>query len=99
MTLENFKNTLSEASVPKNLIPLLQALWHDAKGDWEGAHNIAQTKEGTLAYDQLHAYLHRKEGDRFNANYWYRRCGENMPKISLEEEWEELVQRFLEKKA
>ena len=58
-----------------------------------------QAKEGTLAYDQLHAYLHRKEGDRFNANYWYRRCGENMPKISLEEEWEILVERFLEKKA
>ncbi len=63
--------------------------------DWEAAHNIAQTKEGTLAYDQLHAYLHRKEGDRFNANYWYRRIGESMPVISLEEEWEVLVERFL----
>jgi hypothetical protein len=48
-----------------------------------------------LAYDQLHAYVHRKEGDKFNANYWYRRCGESMPKISLEEEWEVLVERFL----
>ena len=56
---------------------------------------IAQTKEGTLAYDQLHEYLHRKEGDKFNANYWYRRCGELKPKISLEEEWEILVKRFL----
>jgi hypothetical protein len=99
MTIENFKNTLSESSVPKTLPILLQALWHDAKGDWESAHNIAQTKEGTLAYDQLHAYLHRKEGDRFNANYWYKRCGENMPKIPLETEWEILVERFLEKKA
>lgn len=33
MTIENFKNTLSEASVPKNTPVLLQALWHDAKGD------------------------------------------------------------------
>lgn len=97
MDLINFKNTLVENQVPKHLPILVQALWHDAKGDWEAAHNIAQAKEGTLAYDQLHAYLHRKEGDKFNANYWYRRCGESMPKISLEEEWEVLVERFINK--
>ncbi len=95
MDLITFKKALSENQVPKNLPILVQALWHDAKGDWESAHNIAQAKEGTLAYDQLHAYLHRKEGDKFNANYWYRCCGESMPKISLEEEWEVLVERFL----
>lgn len=95
MDFSSFKNTLNDAQVPKDLPILVQALWHDAKGDWEAAHNIAQTKEGTLSYDQLHAYLHRKEGDRFNANYWYRRCGESMPKISLDEEWEVLVRRFL----
>lgn len=95
MDLKTFKIILKENQVPKNLPILVQALWHDAKGDWESAHNIAQTKEGTLAYDQLHAYLHRKEGDKFNANYWYSRCGESMPKISLDEEWEVLVERFL----
>ncbi len=95
MDLIAFKSTLKENQVPKNLPILVQALWYDGKGDWESAHNIAQTKEGTLSYDQLHAYLHRKEGDKFNANYWYRRCGESMPKISLGEEWEVLVERFL----
>jgi len=95
MDLINLKSSLKENQVPKNLPILVQALWYVGKGDWVSAHNIAQTKEGTLAYDQLHAYLHRKEGDKFNANYWYRRCGESMPKISLEEEWEVLVERFL----
>jgi hypothetical protein len=95
MTIEQFKVSLSEKSVPKTISVLLQALWYDAKGNWEAAHNIAQSKEGMLAFDQLHAYLHRKEGDKFNANYWYRRCGESMPKISLEEEWEVLLERFL----
>jgi hypothetical protein len=95
MNLITFKSTLKEKQVPKNFSILVQALWYDGNGDWESAHNIAQSKEGTLAYDQLHAYLHRKEGDKFNANYWYRRCGESMPKISLEEEWEGLVERFL----
>jgi hypothetical protein len=91
MTLQDFKNTLSENSVPKNISPPLQALWYDAKGNWEAAHAIAQSKEGTWSYDQLHAYLHRKEGDRFNADYWYNRCHETLPKISLQEEWEKLV--------
>jgi hypothetical protein len=65
MDLIAFKSTLKENQVPKNLPILVQALWYDGKGDWESAHNIAQTKEGTLSYDQLHAYLHRKEGDKF----------------------------------
>ena len=95
MTIEQFKESLAEKSAPKTISVLLQALWYDAKGNWEAAHNVAQSKEGTLAYDQLHAYLHRKEGDKFNANYWYRRCGESMPKVSLDEEWEILVKRFL----
>ena len=86
MTSENFKKTLLESTVPKSLPILLQALWHDAKGNWKAAHNVAQTKEGTLAYDQLHAYLHRKEGDDWNANYWYRRAKTVMPKVSLAEE-------------
>ena len=72
----------------KKLPNLLQALWYDAKGDWHNAHEIAQSREGVKEYDQLHAYLHRKEGDNWNANYWYRRCGETMPKVSLDEEWE-----------
>lgn len=95
MNIENFKKSLAQNTVPNELPILAKALWYDAKDDWEAAHNIAQSKEGTLAYDQLHAYLHRKEGDKFNANYWYRRCGESMPKVSLDEEWEILVEKFL----
>jgi hypothetical protein len=95
MNIQEFNVSLAQNTVPAELPILAKALWYDAKGDWEAAHNIAQSKEGTLAFDQLHAYLHRKEGDKFNANYWYRRCGESMPKISLEEEWEVLLERFL----
>ena len=73
---------------------LLKALWHDAKGDWGTAHAIAQdihSRDGAW----MHAYLHRKEGDIWNANYWYRQAGRDMPKISLQEEWEELALYFL----
>jgi len=93
MTFEEFTATLNQAKPPIGLQPLLEALWHDAKGDWEKAHNIAQTREGAKAYDRIHAYLHRKEGDRFNANYWYRRAGDSFFNGSLDDEWIELVRQ------
>lgn len=71
-------------------------MFHDARGDWEAAHDIAQSCEGTLLYDHLHAYLHRKEGDDWNANYWYRRAKTTMPTDSLEEEWKRLVVLFID---
>jgi hypothetical protein len=81
----------NQPTPPAGLTPILEALWHDAKGNWEQAHNIAQSKEGTPAYDQLHAYLHRKEGDASNARYWYRRAGVAVFDGSLEQEWSELL--------
>ncbi len=56
------------------LQPLLLALWHDAQGDWARAHEVAQDVESSNGA-WVHAYLHRKEGDAFNAAYWYRRAG------------------------
>lgn len=73
---------------------LLKALWHDARGEWDKAHDLAQnvnTPDGSW----IHAYLHRKEGDRSNAQYWYNRAKRNMPDYSLEQEWEELVRELL----
>lgn len=93
MTLEAFKQTLANPTPPAIGEPLL-VLWHDARGDWEAAHNIAQgihIRDGSW----LHAYLHRKEGDRWNAGYWYRQAGRPMPAGPLEQEWEALVGYFL----
>ena len=42
----------------------------------------------------IHAYLHRKEGDVANADYWYRRAGKKRPASSLEAEWEELAREM-----
>lgn len=95
MTFEKFKDSLSTSSPPRDVSPLLQALWYDGKNDWEMAHNIAQdvhSKEGSW----IHAYLHRKEGDDGNAGYWYARAGVAFPKVTLEEEWKSLVEMFLD---
>lgn len=91
MTYQEFEESLKDIRPPAGLNEILTGLWYDAKGDWEAAHNVAQSKEGTPAYDHLHAYLHRVEGDDWNANYWYRRAGVEMPQSTLKEEWETLV--------
>lgn len=93
MTLTEFKNSLAEQQPPPVAV-LLQALWYDARGDWEKAHTLAQdvnTKDGSW----IHAYLHRKEGDHFNAQYWYTRANRTLPKIDLDEEWNFIVKELL----
>ncbi|MFN3997625.1 hypothetical protein [Algoriphagus sp.] len=74
--------------------PELLALWYDGKGDWKLAHDHVDGLPGKSAA-RVHAYLHRKEGDLWNADYWYSKSGESRPNISLREEWEQLVKRFL----
>jgi hypothetical protein len=93
MTLEEFRSTLSTAS-PPDVPPLLRALWHDARGDWNRAHEIAQDvddKSGAW----VHAYLHRKEGDPGNAAYWYRQAGKPVATDSLENEWNRIATALL----
>lgn len=68
----------------------LAALWWDAKGEWARAHALVdelETKDGMA----VHAYLHRKEGSDWNADYWYRRAGSECCRSTLEAEWEALV--------
>ncbi len=92
MTTESFRSLPS----PNGLDLCLKALWHDGRGEWEAAHDLAQ-QEGSLRGHWVHAYLHRKEGDIGNAGYWYRRAGREMPgpELALSEEWERIVGALL----
>jgi hypothetical protein len=94
MTLDQFTASLEETMPPAGLPPVLQALWYDANDDWEHAHEVAQSQEGEPAFDRLHAYLHRKEGDLPNAEYWYRQATEPIFDGSLYDEWQSLVNRY-----
>jgi len=91
MDIGTFKNTLAGNNPPAGLSDLQKGLWHAAKGNWDAAHDIAQQYEGTKNFDRLHAYLHRVEGDEWNAGYWYRRAGSVKPTKNTEEELEELL--------
>ena len=94
MNIDRFESTLKDAQPPVNLPPLLCALWHDAHGDWQRAHQIVQGEKGADA-SAVHAYLHRKEGDLANADYWYGRAHRLRPGMTLEAEWRELAELFL----
>jgi hypothetical protein len=95
MDLAGFKSSLTDVAPPKGLSSALYALWWDAKGDWDKAHEFAQADDGKAGGDRVHAYLHRKEGDSENAGYWYKRVGEPFPKLSLEAEWDAVVKTLL----
>ena len=74
----------------------LLALWWDARGDWERAHEVAQKIEaGDSAW--VHAFLHRKRGEAANAAYWYGRAGRPVGTGDLRAEWERMVGELLER--
>ena len=95
MTTEIFKTSISSEQPPEGLSIHLQSLWFDAKGNWEKAHEIIQDFEDNKAC-WIHAYLHRKEGDIWNADYWYRKANKSRPDYSLTEEWDRITSSLLQ---
>jgi hypothetical protein len=90
MDISSFEASVAAAAPPSGLSRALEALWHERRGDWDTAHQIAQdidTEHGSW----VHAYLHRREGDQSNASYWYRRAGRPVAAGSLDDEWRAIV--------
>lgn len=94
MNLDEFRKSLSTNAPPPGLSKPLQALWCEANGDWARAHKIVQSQKSKAAA-AVHAYLHRKEGDLSNADYWYERAGRERPHDPLDKEWEALATALL----
>ena len=92
---EEFRRALTGDQPPAGWSAPLRALWWDANGDWEAAHEIAQELPTSWG-SWMHAYLHRKEGDLWNAGYWYRRAGKPEEKGSLESEFNTLLRALLD---
>jgi hypothetical protein len=85
-----------DTAPPAGASPAVQALWHDARGDWARAHDCAQDDPGRDGA-WVHAYLHRKEGDLGNAGYRYARAGRRMPApgVTLDDEWTGLARELV----
>jgi hypothetical protein len=94
MDFAAFETSLGDDGPPAGLGFAAQALWWQAKGDWQEAHRCAQRQpdpEGAW----VHAYLHRVEGDMSNAGGWYRRAGKPVSTAPLKEEWEAIARALL----
>ena len=94
MNEAEFKASVANDYPPVGLTAPVEALWWDLKGDWSRAHNLVdelETPEGMA----VHAYLHRKEGEQRNADYWYRLAGRNYHRTRLADEWTALVEGLL----
>jgi hypothetical protein len=95
MDLTAFKGSISGAKPPTGLGHALDALWWDAKGDWDKAHESAQKVEDDPAGQWVHAYLHRKQGDLDNAGYWYRQAAKPVPSVPFSREWAAIAKALL----
>ncbi len=95
MQYRDFLDGLDWNTCPGGLEPCLQALWYDAKGEWDAAHDEIVQKMDDMMAARIHAHLHRKEGDDWNSRYWHRRAGSVFPEgMSLEQEWDSLAREL-----
>ncbi len=94
MDLTSFRNIHRNSHQFASLSAPLQALWLEHHGDWTAAHQLVdelETRDGMA----VHAYLHRREGETGNADYWYRRAGRDCYRDDESEEWAALVNALL----
>lgn len=92
--LQEFRKIKPDSKDFDRLNITLRALLFEHTGDWDKAHSLVQN-EVTKEAAWVHAYLHRKEGDNGNANYWYAKAERQFSTDSLEEEWKKLALTFL----
>ncbi|RZK79628.1 MAG: hypothetical protein EOO92_08960 [Pedobacter sp.] len=94
MNIQEFNNSIEEGLIPAGLSLIAQSLWYDGAGDWKKAHDLIDHLQDRQSA-HIHAYLHRKEGDLWNADYWYAKAGKKCPGFPLNEEWQELVKTYV----
>jgi hypothetical protein len=95
MTLQSFIQSLANEEPPTGFSDQLLSLWYEGKGNWNRSHQLIQDLEDSTAA-WIHAYLHRKEGDNWNADYWYNKAGRKSPSLTLQQEWESIVSELLQ---
>jgi hypothetical protein len=70
---DDFVLSLDRDEVAAFATPMLRAIRHGLRGEWQAAHELAQAQDDADGA-WVHAWLHRIEGDLGNADYWYRRA-------------------------
>lgn len=94
MDFAAFQRSLSETTPPVGIDDPLLSLWLQANDQWELAHDqVRDNSDQASAW--VHAFLHRVEGDMWNADYWYGRASKKRPSYPLEDEWQRIAQALL----
>ena len=96
MTPAAFKRSLGKPQPPAGMEPALVALWWAGKDKWSRAHDVAMQGEGADSA-WVHAYLHRRDGDLENAQYWYRQARKRPATGTIEAEWAAIAAELLAK--
>jgi hypothetical protein len=91
---EAFVESLEASEPPAFTTPLLRAIRHGLRGEWDAAHEIAQAQDDADGA-WVHAWLHRIEGDLGNADYWYRRAGRPSRRGETRDEGLEIARALL----
>ena len=89
-----FVISLDREEPPPFATPMLRAVWHGLREDWDKAHELAQAQDDEDGA-WVHAWLHRIEGDLGNAEYWYRRARRQARSDTTRDEGVEIAQSLL----
>ncbi|MBC6993792.1 hypothetical protein QWY85_11660 [Neolewinella lacunae] len=95
MLRNEFQQSLEGDAPPVDCGPEIIALWLISKRHWQEAHDLIDATPGRDAA-WIHALLHRMEGDKPNADYWYARAGRSRPDQTIGQELEALLEYFLD---
>ena len=92
--IQAFVVSLDHEVPPPPTAPMLRAVWHGLRGDWDKAHELAQAQDDEEGA-WVHAWLHRIEGDIGNAEYWYRRARRPVRRDDTRDEGLEIAQSLI----
>jgi hypothetical protein len=95
---DSFILSLDGAEPPQFATPMLRAVWHGLRGDWDAAHDLAQAQDDPEGA-WVHAWLHRIEGDLANAGYWYQRAGRQPRHDAIRDEGLEIARALIRSQA
>jgi hypothetical protein len=93
-SFDTFILSLDGAEPPPFATPMLRAVWHGLRGEWDAAHDLAQAQDDPEGA-WVHAWLHRIEGDLGNAGYWYQRAGRQLHRDATRDEGLEIARALI----
>lgn len=88
--MDLFGLSLELEAPPPGSTPMLRAVLHGLRGDWDAAHQLAQAQDDSEGA-WVHAWLHRIEGDLSNADHWYGRASRPACRDKPRDEWLEIA--------